>query len=69
MPASVGPGATITVVNKDSEAHTVTSDAGGAFDDAAPAGSTTTFTAPTTPGRYPLHCKYHSNMHAVLVVT
>jgi plastocyanin len=66
-PASVSPGATVTVVNKDSETHTVTADAGG-FNDTAGASSTTSFRAPSTPGRYAFHCNFHSNMHGVLVV-
>ena len=41
VPASVSPGAMITVVNKDGEAHTVTADSGSAFDDKATAGAST----------------------------
>jgi plastocyanin len=54
-------------MNMDGEAHTVTSDT-GAFDVKAPASATVTFKAPMTPGRYPFHCTYHSNMHGTLVV-
>ncbi len=68
VPESVSPGAMITVMNKDEEAHTVTADSGDAFDDKATAGATTQFTAPSKPGSYPFHCTYHSNMHGVLVV-
>jgi plastocyanin len=68
VPESVSPGAMITVVNKDEEAHTVTADSDGAFDDKATAGASTTFKAPSKPGSYPFHCTYHSNMHGVLVV-
>jgi plastocyanin len=67
-PASVAPGAAVMVLNKDGEAHTVTADSGGAFDDKATPGASTTFTAPMKPGSYPFHCTYHSNMHGVLVV-
>lgn len=67
-PVSVSPGATVSVMNMDGENHTVTADAGNAFDDKADAGKTTTFTAPMTAGSYPFHCTYHSNMHGVLVV-
>lgn len=68
-PVSVSPGAKITVKNQDAQAHTVTSDDGKAFDAAADGGGgTATFTAPTTPGSYPYHCAYHSNMHGTLVV-
>jgi plastocyanin len=66
-PDSVSPGATITVDNKDGTAHTVTSDAGNAFDDAASPGAST-FTAPTKPGSYPFHCTIHPSMHGTLVV-
>lgn len=68
VPASVSPGATVSVMNMDGENHTVTADAGNAFDVKATAGTTVTFTAPKKPGSYPFHCTYHSNMHAVLVV-
>ncbi len=66
-PDSVSPGATITVDNEDGTAHTVTSDTGNAFDDAASPG-TSTFTAPTKPGSYPFHCTIHPSMHGTLVV-
>jgi plastocyanin len=66
-PDSVSPGATITVDNKDGTDHTVTSDTGNAFDDAASPG-TSTFTAPTKPGSYPFHCTIHPSMHGTLVV-
>ena len=68
VPASVRPGATVSVMNMDGQAHTVTADKASAFDDQATAGKTTTFKAPMTPGSYPFHCTYHSNMHGVLVV-
>jgi plastocyanin len=68
VPASVSPGAMITVVNEDEEAHTVTADSQNAFDDKATAGASTRFQAPSQPGSYPFHCTYHSNMHGVLVV-
>ena len=67
-PVSVSPGATVSVMNMDGENHTVTADAGNAFDAKANAGATTTFTAPMAAGSYPFHCTYHSNMHGVLVV-
>lgn len=68
VPASVAPGATVSVMNMDGENHTVTADTGNAFDVKATAGTTVTFTAPSKPGTYPFHCTYHSNMHGVLVV-
>ena len=67
VPSSVAPGALVSVMNMDGQAHTVTSDSAG-FDDLAAAGSITTFTAPSKPGRYPFHCSFHANMHGVLVV-
>jgi len=66
-PASVAPGAKITVKNEDSAAHTVTADSGNAFDDQAPTGNST-FTAPSEPGSYPFHCTFHPEMHGTLVV-
>ena len=66
-PDSVSPGATITVENMDSTAHTVTSDDGDSFDDPAKEGKTS-FTAPTEPGSYPVHGNIHPEMHGVLVV-
>ena len=67
-PASVSPGATVTVMNMDGEAHTLTADSGSAFDKKIDPGKSATFTAPTTPGSYAFHCTYHSNMHGMLVV-
>jgi plastocyanin len=67
-PASVSPGATVTVMNMDAEAHTVTADSGGAFDLKIDPGTSATFRAPMKPGTYAFHCTYHSNMHGMLVV-
>ena len=66
-PASVSPGARVTVHNMDGTAHTVTADSGSAFDDQAAPGNSS-FTAPTQPGSYPFHCTIHPEMHGVLVV-
>jgi plastocyanin len=68
VPASVGPGATVGVMNMDGEAHSVTADDGAAFDASVTGDATGGFTAPTEPGSYPFHCSYHSTMHGVLVV-
>jgi plastocyanin len=65
---TVAPGAEVTVVNKDSAEHTVTSDTAGAFDKEVHGGETVTFTAPTQPGTYPYHCTYHPSMHGTLIV-
>ena len=67
-PASVSPGAKVTVMNMDGVKHTVTADIGNAFDTTVDGGSTSTFTAPTKPGSYAFHCNFHSNMHGTLVV-
>ena len=64
----MSPGARITVTNKDSEAHTVTADAGGAFDVVVPPGASKTFQAPGKAGAYRYHCTYHANMHGTLTV-
>jgi plastocyanin len=69
VPASVKPGQQVTVVNNDSANHTVTSDADNLFDvRVSGGGGFTTFVAPTDPGVYPFHCKYHSDMHGSLTV-
>jgi plastocyanin len=67
-PTSVKPGAKVMVSNSDTSTHSVTSDQTGMFDVDVSAGGTATFTAPSKPGSYPYHCKYHGNMHATLVV-
>ncbi|WP_423183783.1 cupredoxin domain-containing protein [Arthrobacter sp. NyZ413] len=68
-PVSVSPGAKISVKDLDAQAHTVTSDDGKSFNAAVDGGGgTAEFTAPSTPGSYPYHCTYHSNMHGTLVV-
>jgi plastocyanin len=67
-PASVSPGAKVTVMNMDGEAHTVTADTGSAFDSKIDPGASSTFTAPMKPGTYAFHCTYHGNMHGMLVV-
>jgi plastocyanin len=66
-PGMVKPGARVMVMNEDSEAHTVTSDS-GKFDVKVDAGRSVTFTAPRTPGSYPYHCGFHSQMHGTLKV-
>ena len=68
IPASVPPGAKITVKNEDAQNHTVTSAPRGAFDVTATASGTTSFTAPTKPGSYKIICLFHANMMATLVV-
>ncbi|MET3707829.1 cupredoxin domain-containing protein [Arthrobacter sp. UYEF6] len=64
---TVSPGATISVVNEDVEAHTITADTGAAFDTTIQAGAGS-FTAPAEPGTYPYHCIFHGNMKGTLTV-
>ncbi len=69
VPASISPGATVKVVNKDSPVHSVTSGKDRSlFDSDVEGNGTSTFTAPTTAGTYDIICKYHSSMHGTLVV-
>jgi plastocyanin len=66
----VKPGATVTVVNQDPVAHTVTAETGSGFDSGTINGNATgTFTAPTTPGTYRYICIFHSQMHGILTVS
>lgn len=66
-PDSVPAGATVSVMNMDAQAHTVTAD-DGSFDAVVKPGTTVTFTAPKKPGSYTYFCTYHSSMHGTLVV-
>jgi plastocyanin len=69
VPTSVAPGAEVTVTNMDTAEHTVTADDGSSFDvEVKENGGTATFAAPSQPGTYAFHCKYHSNMHGTLTV-
>ena len=67
-PISAAPGATLKLVDRDDEPHTVTADDGafraGPFNPKTPA----TLVAPTKPGTYPFHCEIHPTMHGALVV-
>lgn len=66
---TVAPGATVTVVNKDSTGHTVTAKQGNAFDTGRiDGGATTTFVAPNSPGNYAYLCNFHQYMNGDLVV-
>jgi len=67
VPASVAPGAQITIKNGDSQAHTVSSKTGG-FDVKVDPDGTAKFTAPSKPGSYPFVCSFHGNMTGTLVV-
>jgi plastocyanin len=67
-PVTVPPGAQITVKNDDSVEHSVTSDTAGKFDVEVDGNEQKTLTAPTEPGEYAFHCKYHPSMHGSLIV-
>jgi plastocyanin len=67
-PLTVAPGATITIVNKDTMEHSVTSKPESGFSTDVDGGEQATFTAPTKPGEYPFICKYHPNMLGTLTV-
>ena len=67
-PITVSPGAQVAIKNNDSAEHSVTSDTAGKFDVDVEGKGQGTLTAPTDPGQYPLHCKYHSSMHGTLIV-
>ena len=68
MTASVAPGSTVTVTNKDSVTHTLTA-TGGQFNtgDIGP-GQTKTFTAPSKAGTYSYMCNIHQYMKGTIVV-
>jgi len=69
VPSSVKPGQQLTIVNKDDPNHSVTADENNLFDiRVSGGGGMKSFTASTTPGTYPFHCKYHANMHGLLTV-
>ncbi len=68
MSASVAPGSTISVTNKDSVAHTLSA-TGGQFDTGdINAGQTKTFTAPSKAGTYHYICNIHQYMMGTIVV-
>ena len=67
-PLTVKPGATVTVTNSDGTEHTVTADAGSAFNAEVAGKGPATFTAPSQPGTYAFHCNYHPMMHGQLIV-
>jgi plastocyanin len=67
-PITVSPGAQIALTNKDSVEHSVTSDTEGKFSVDVEGSEAGTLTAPTEPGEYAFHCKYHPSMHGTLTV-
>ena len=68
VPDSVPAGATVTVVNEDDAAHTVTASGDAGFDVNVAGGATGTFTAPDEAGDYEFTCTFHGNMTGTLVV-
>jgi plastocyanin len=65
---TVPPGAKIAIKNGDSVEHSVTSDTAGKFTVDVDGNEEGTLTAPTEPGDYAYHCKYHPSMHGTLTV-
>ncbi|MGY4541763.1 plastocyanin [Arthrobacter sp. UYNi723] len=68
VPASVKPGATVTVTNADSAPHTLTAKDKGGFDIEVPGGATAIFQAPDAPSEYGIICSFHPQMTGTLVV-
>jgi plastocyanin len=66
--ATVKPGATITVTNRDGVSHTVTADAKAFNTGAVKAGASVALRAPTAPGTYTFFCAIHPDMKGTLVV-
>jgi plastocyanin len=66
---TVVPGAAVTVTNRDSVAHTVTSKTGGFDTGDIQAGQSKTFTAPNKAGSYPYICTIHQYMAGTLTVS
>lgn len=69
VPATLTPGQTLTIHNKDNVEHSVTSDEAGLFSVDIPANGTASLVVPDQPGTYPFHCKYHSFMHGTMTVS
>lgn len=66
---TVAPGATITLVNNDSEPHTVTADDESFDSGNIQSGENGELVAPTEPGTYAFHCEIHPSMQATLTVS
>jgi plastocyanin len=65
---TAAPGETFTIVNLDTDSHSVTSDT-GAFDTGFIAGGTmASFTLPSEPGVYRYHCRTHGAMHGTITI-
>lgn len=68
-PLTVEPGQRVTVVNRTSVTHTLTSTTRLFNTGDIKGGTTTSFVAPTKPGRYPYLCLIHQYMTGVLIVS
>jgi plastocyanin len=64
----VAPGATVTVINRDSVPHTATARDGGFDTGSIERGGTRSFTAPAAPGSYEFFCAIHPSMTGTLTV-
>jgi plastocyanin len=62
------PGATVTVVNRDDTAHTVTARDGSFSTGTIRAGASVTFVAPDEVGSYAVFCEIHPSMRSTLTV-
>lgn len=66
---TASPGQRLSLVDGDSEPHSVTADDGsfdsGSFDNTAPGA----LVAPVKPGTYAVHCTVHPSMHGTLTVS
>jgi plastocyanin len=65
---TVAPGATVTVRNDDPIMHTLTAVDGSFTTPTIDPGTEATFTAPATPGDYPITCNFHPFMEGTLTV-
>jgi plastocyanin len=68
-PVTIGPGETVTVVNRDEVSHTATSTEAGFDTGPITAGAEATFVVPYRPGVYPIVCAIHPTMAGEVVVT
>ncbi|HEY2176801.1 MAG TPA: cupredoxin domain-containing protein [Mycobacteriales bacterium] len=68
-PLTVKPGTKVKVVNNDSAPHNVTSTTGAFKSATITSSQTSSFTAPTKPGKYPFTCTVHPFMHGSLTVS
>lgn len=68
QPVTVAPGATVQVVNADAAPHNVTAADGSFRTSNLNQDQATTFTAPSTPGRYEFTCTLHPEMTGTLIV-